>query len=284
MLCLAKLKKRERNKNVILMAKITVIISTKNRPNMLNECLNSVMRNNYSNFDVIVIDSSDLKENAEKSKLICKKHKSNYFYLPGKGKSYACNLGVSKSDAEIIAFTDDDCIVPANWLETIEKIFQKYPEIACIVGKGFEKAKIKVDYPYKHKLIFHTKMWRRFDIPGIGACAAIKRKTFNSVKGFNENMGPGAKIPAAEDKDLAIRILKKGFKLYYDPGFTVNHLKEEYDEPYLRVWQLGACHLTVEHHILYRYVVNLLWLLRSKKFSDLKIWLFYPIKYLIFRV
>ena len=52
--------------------------------------------------------------------------------LPGAGA--ARNVGLENAKGEIIAFLDDDCRVPPEWLDKIIETFKKYPEAAAVGG------------------------------------------------------------------------------------------------------------------------------------------------------
>jgi glycosyltransferase involved in cell wall biosynthesis len=101
---------------------ISVIIVTYNRKFLLKECLNSLLNQDYrKEFEIIIVDnfSSDgtsgfiKDEFGEKAKLI-----TNQARL----KLTDCkNQGIRLATGDIIAFTDDDCIVSRDWLSSIER-------------------------------------------------------------------------------------------------------------------------------------------------------------------
>jgi len=100
---------------------ISVIIVTYNRKSLLQECLSSLLSQDYGKtFEIIVVDnfSSDgtprfiNEEFSGKAKLI-----ANHAKL----RLADCkNLGIRLATGDAIAFTDDDCIVSKNWLNSIE--------------------------------------------------------------------------------------------------------------------------------------------------------------------
>jgi GT2 family glycosyltransferase len=52
---------------------------------------------------------------------------------------------------------------------------------------------------------------------------ATYRSAFDRVGGFDSRLGPGTRYPAAEDNDLAFRLLEAGYSIVYDPRSTVYH-------------------------------------------------------------
>lgn len=233
--------------------KISVIIATKDRPKQLDNCLKSVFLNNYSDYEVIVVDSSEA--HFEEVDRICKKYGAIYIYAPQASKAKACNIGIYKAKGKILAFTDDDCIVPPNWLKKIRSFFFSNIDIVCVVGKCFHPyaaESFNVGH-YPQRLLFCSDMWKKFDIPGFGANCAILARVAKAINGFDETIGPGTEIPAAEDVDFSIRILKKGYKLLYDPTFIVHHLRSEWDSQYLSTWDIGKAYIFLKHRALYKY-------------------------------
>ena len=101
---------------------ISVLIATKERPDSLLVCLQSIVSNQFAQFELIVIDQSNVVSALIKQYLK-KHHRIHFYHLPNRGrergKSYALQQGLMKAKGEIIAFTDDDCIVDKKWLKIL---------------------------------------------------------------------------------------------------------------------------------------------------------------------
>ena len=99
---------------------ISVIIPVYNVENYLEECLNSVQHQTYTNIEVILVNDGS----TDKSKLICERYckEDRRFHLlnqENQGLSAARNNGVAASTGEFIAFVDSDDIILPNYLETL---------------------------------------------------------------------------------------------------------------------------------------------------------------------
>lgn len=74
--------------------KISVVIVTKNRANKLKNCLDSLTKQSYKNFEVLVVDG----HSTDNTKEIAEKYASllhiKFFLQSGKGHSNACNDGI----------------------------------------------------------------------------------------------------------------------------------------------------------------------------------------------
>jgi len=113
--------------------KISLIICTRNRIQLLKTCLQSIPQSSIDFHEVVVIDQSSDTANTEELLPII----NNLRYIPTEtqGLSWARNLGIKVSTGDIIAFTDDDCIMTDGWAEAIIKEFQRDPHIMAVYGR-----------------------------------------------------------------------------------------------------------------------------------------------------
>ena len=101
---------------------ISVIIPVYNVENYLEECLNSVEHQTYTNIEVILVNDGS----TDNSKMICERYcqEDSRFHLisqTNQGQSVARNVGVEVSTGEFIAFVDSDDVIKANYLEELMK-------------------------------------------------------------------------------------------------------------------------------------------------------------------
>ena len=99
---------------------ISVIVPVYNVEKYLEECLDSIQNQTYSDIEVILVNDGS----TDKSKEICGKYckQDNRFQLlnqENQGLSAARNNGVAASTGEFIAFVDSDDIILPNYLETL---------------------------------------------------------------------------------------------------------------------------------------------------------------------
>ena len=99
---------------------ISVIVPVYNVEKYLEECLDSIQNQTYSDIEVILVNDGS----TDKSKEICGKYckQDNRFQLlnqENQGLSAARNSGVAASTGEFIAFVDSDDIILPNYLETL---------------------------------------------------------------------------------------------------------------------------------------------------------------------
>ncbi|MEO0280520.1 MAG: glycosyltransferase [candidate division WOR-3 bacterium] len=206
--------------------KFSLILATKNRKKELVNFLESLKRQSYKNFELIVCDQN--KEGFLK-KIIANyssEFEINHLYTRS-GLSKARNDGLRWVKGDIIAFPDDDCIYSDDLLEKVVNKFKEVEELDGFCGRP-------VNFEGKTtagKFLKKSKWVKLLEAPFVFCSFTmfLKKKVIEEVGEFNENLGLGAesKFLSSEDLDYGIRILKKGFKIFYDPELIVFHPEKE---------------------------------------------------------
>lgn len=109
---------------------VSVIIPTFNRKNYLENSIQSVANQSYSNIEILVIDDGSSNNYAES---ICAKFLNcKYFYKVNGGLSSARNYGISLAKGEYIAFLDDDDFWDISKIEKQVKVLLENSSIDCV--------------------------------------------------------------------------------------------------------------------------------------------------------
>ena len=206
---------------------ITAVIATRNRGDSAVGAVASILANDHPNFHLLVVDQSD---NPDTRLALATFQQDPRFTLVSSdtvGLGRAHNLALTLADSPYIAITDDDCRVPVDWLRQIEQIFQQHPRVAAVYcnvlpGPHDESKGFIPSYERQVDALVQT-IWGKIRARGIGAGMAVRRQAVLSLGGFDENMGPGALFPSAGDRDLAIRVLLKGWWVYETAATAVIH-------------------------------------------------------------
>jgi len=119
---------------------ISIVVPTYNRPDTLKYTLESLCNQTYPihKYEIIISDDSTTSEIQELVTSFSHSKKNNIRYLKAnsttKGPANARNVGIHESLGIIIGFTDDDCIVAEDWIESAKKCFDMDDGISGLYG------------------------------------------------------------------------------------------------------------------------------------------------------
>ncbi|MEM2536405.1 MAG: glycosyltransferase family A protein, partial [Candidatus Hadarchaeales archaeon] len=129
--------------------KLSVIIPTKNHAHLLEECLSSLSKQEFRDFEVVVVDGHSTDHTAE----VARRYGARIVYEDYGTRAGACLVGFREARGEILVYTDDDCTFPPDWLKRVEEAFRKDRELQVYGGEDvippnssyFEKALFQLD-------------------------------------------------------------------------------------------------------------------------------------------
>lgn len=176
--------------------KISVVIPTYKRAELLKKCLLSLNAQTFKDSDYEVIVVSDGPD--EETRQLISGFNSNITYLhleQKKGPAAARNLGWLKASGLLVAFTDDDCLPASNWLELIWSRYQGEKEIVYSGKVIVPISKQPTDYELT------TASLERADF--ITANCACTKEALIRVGGFDERFEQAWR----EDSDLHFKFL-----------------------------------------------------------------------------
>ena len=163
----------------------SVVICTRNRPDKIGTAVGSVLALDYPAFDVTVIDQSTTDDTRRALDAYHDDERLRYLHFDEAGLSRAYNNGIRQTQGEIIAFTDDDCIVPNDWLTCIVSAFQADQDGELLYGRvqpwesgeGHDLTPL-LDIPVAERL---SKQNRNYKVFGMGANFAARRRLFDRI-------------------------------------------------------------------------------------------------------
>jgi len=203
---------------------VTVVIPTHGRPAALDDCLGalSAQRLGTDLFDVVVVDDGG----PEPLDGLIDRHRSmlrlTLLRQRRSGPAAARNAGAASARGRVLAFTDDDCIPSAGWLEAMLDALDRSP--GSIVG-GLTINALEAN-PYaeasQQLLSFlYAEGARRTGGPPFVASnnLALSRHDFDALGGFDDSF----RRPGAEDRDFSGRAESLGCRLVYERAAVVRH-------------------------------------------------------------
>lgn len=175
--------------------KITVIVSARNEEDHIEQLLSSLINQNYTNYEIIVVDDHSTDRTAELCSTQC-----NVIVLPahGHGKKAAISQALEQATGQIIACTDADCIAPPNWLKEINNFFQDSTfhfgsgPVRFLSKNGVLQALQRIEFA---SLVGSGASCIKLQKPTMcnGANIFFRKPTFQRVKGYegNEHIASG---------------------------------------------------------------------------------------------
>jgi GT2 family glycosyltransferase len=215
---------------------ISALVCTYGRGRLAVDTVSSILANTHPNFELVVVDQSLDNETWEALRPFSTDPRLRYLKSATIGKGYALNAGLRETKGGAVAITDDDCTVPANWLETFASIFAAHPKVAvafCCVeaGEHDRNAGFVPDYVRTGDRML-TTMHDARHVRGLGAGMAVRRNMIEEMGGFDPMLGPGSRFPDCDDRDIAIRALLARYHVYETSTIAVKHFG-------FRSWQQG---------------------------------------------
>lgn len=208
--------------------KISVLVCTKNGSPTLKSCLEALGKQNYPDYEVLVIDdgSTDATPQIAQSYTHVR-----YVYQEHTGLSAARNRGMNEAQGDLLAYTDDDCIPDEDWLIHVQNAFvdercvaaggpnlppapRNHTESCVAVAPGAPSHVLLDDMEAEH-------------LPGCNL--VIRKAALRAIGGFREEF-----TSAGDDVDVCWRLQAHGGKLRFVPSAVVWHHRRRTVGAYLR--------------------------------------------------
>jgi GT2 family glycosyltransferase len=223
---------------------VSVVVCTRDRPDDLARCLDSVASLATPPLEVMVVDNcpSDAR-----TRVLCEARPVRYVLEPAPGQARARNRGIVEARGELVAFTDDDCVADRGWLDGLGAELADPLVLAFTGYVGPLELEAPAQFLFESHGGFDRGFRRRvFDgvwvnpaltagRVGAGANAIFRREAFERLGLFAEELGPGTPARAADDNDMFCRILDAGYRIAFDPGRVVWHRHRRDDEALQRI-------------------------------------------------
>ena len=193
---------------------ISVIIPSFNVENYIEETINSVLKQSYNNFEIIVVDDSSTDKTLEVVEKISKSNnKIKYFKIKHSGRpSIPRNFGIKKASGEYVAFLDADDIWTRDKLKDQIRFLQKYPNLIFVYSMSVTFGVVSIFSPYYEVLPLLNKAATTKEeliLKGNSiTCSSVmlKKEYLQKIGGYDEDPN----LKAVEDYDLWLRLSELG--------------------------------------------------------------------------
>ena len=204
--------------NTINKVKVSVIVPVLNGERTLAKCLDSLLNQNFIDYEIIVVDNNS----NDRTKNIITDFKNKFakiFYVfePKRGRGSARNAGVVAARGDIIAMIDADCIAPSDWLTRICAPILEGKELAVA---GFEDDAVK-NYWSKMRQESNWQFAQSRTVDGY--IGYLDTKNFAIRADIVKRFGFDSSLTALEDWGLYINLKKEGIKIKFLADLVVLH-------------------------------------------------------------
>tara|TARA_B100000945_G_scaffold208999_1_gene168180 strand:- start:1012 stop:2103 length:1092 start_codon:yes stop_codon:yes gene_type:complete len=209
--------------------RVCVIIPTVENPEELEIVIDGLLNQTYQDLEVVIVGPED-----DPGRRVAKRKGVRFVDDEGsRNRADACNVAIRETDSELIFFTDDDVIVPSNWVESLERWF-KMSEVSGVGGPNFapvnesslwQKA---IDVAFCNRFLTAGTNYGRQamgdleeveQLPGVNS--AYRRDVLSEVGGFDSG------AIGAEDVMLDHRIRLAGYRLWSDGSAVIWHRRRD---------------------------------------------------------
>lgn len=213
-----------------------VVVPTRDRSDQVARVATSILDNDHIDFELVIVDQDPSGATKRALEPLRGDPRLRYLATDVAGKTRALNLAIEATRSRHVLFVDDDCEVPSDWISSMVDALDEHPQAALafceVLPAPHDPAEGFVPMYVIEEPRVWTSMWNRTSF-GLGAGMAIRRDVLESIGGFDEAMGPGARFPSADDGDLAMRVLTAGWHVLDTPATAVVHHG-------FRTWQQGV--------------------------------------------
>jgi glycosyltransferase involved in cell wall biosynthesis len=235
--------------------KISAVICSYNRARFIIKAVESIFAQDVDKamYEVIVVDNNSTDNTLEVLQQFKTEHPDynfRFYTETNQGVAHTRTRCAKEAKGELIAYLDDDSMAQPGWLSTTIRFFDEHPEVYSTGGKITPYFLTGIPNWYSK---YFFGLVGNFDqgpkekqLTGArypcGANMAFRKKVFDEIGYFNTDLGrKGTGLLANEEKDIYLRILAHGKKVFYLPQVEVLHAVEsnKFDKNYVRRHSIG---------------------------------------------
>jgi glycosyltransferase involved in cell wall biosynthesis len=175
---------------------VSVVLPAYRRAGVVRDAMESVLRQTYSRFELVVIDDGSGDDTPAVVSSV-RDPRVRVAVIDHAGRSQARNEGVSRARGEVIAFLDSDDLVKPRWLESLCRPFAD-PAVAvvcCGAEMIGDAGSPRALLPEKLGAVYSNQVGRF-----LAGTFAVRRQTFDAVGGYDRRFAFG------ENSELGIRL------------------------------------------------------------------------------
>ena len=232
--------------------KYSIIVPVYNRPDEVDELLESLCSQTFKDFEAIIVEDGSQKP----CKDVCDKYASildlHYYLKNNSGPGQSRNYGVERAHGEYVIILDSDVVLPTTYLEATDKSLTSYlSPLTSIVAWGGPDAAHPSFTPVQKAISY--SMTSFFTTGGIrGGKAKLDKfypRSFNMGirRDVYQQLGGFSKMRFGEDIDFSYRIVEAGYMPRLFPDAWVWHKRRtDFRKFFRQVYNSGIARINLE--------------------------------------
>ena len=221
---------------------ITVVVCTRERPDSLATCLESLLGQRYPSYRVLVVDNAPVTDETSRVvRTFSGRGPVDYLTEPRAGLSFARNAAVRAAPGEILAWIDDDEVADPYWLAEIARALDEHPQADVVSGvivpaeletraqlwfeqfgghskgRGFTPAVFSPDTAHLQSPLYPLPPF------GAGANMVFRPGVIERIGMFDTALGAGTPAMGSEDTLAFTQVLLGGGTIVYQPTAVTHH-------------------------------------------------------------
>lgn len=219
---------------------VSLLISSRNRPKLLIDAVQSVLDGLMLPDEIVVVDQSDVRNELLAALPMPDTVSFQYIKSDTTGISRSRNIAFEHASHAIVVVIDDDCIVAKDWLEVIVRALLAVGPKAVITGRVLagEPEEEGAFAPSLHTSDAPAEFCGRITTDPLATFNfALHATTYAAVGPFDSRIGPGTRFPSSEDNDYGYRLLLADYTIVFEPAALVYH----------RSWRTQGSYLAVRY-------------------------------------
>ncbi len=233
-----------------VIAPISAVISTLNRPEPLSRCLEALLAGSRLPAQIVVVDQGDPAATAA----ILESHRRTGVELvhvtqSRRGLSASQNAGVRRASCHVVSVIDDDCVPDRHWVAVAASAHDRTHGPLLLGGRVLPLPSVgDRTIPLALRESIEPRQLQADAMPwdlGTGGNFSVTRAAYLLVGGNDERLGTGSPGRAGNDIDLFRRLMRIGVEARFEPALLVLHERATPAEFRGRSWTygfgVGAC-------------------------------------------
>lgn len=199
--------------------KVALVVATYNGERVIKKCVESLLATDYEDKEVIVVDDGS----TDSAPQILASFGSKITVLKNQrgGVGSSRNKALYHTDADLMATTDDDCVVQSDWIRVAISHFED-PKVGAVTGEKIYC--ITNTLSCVRSMEYHTRFLKRGRFANSVECPVtlFRREALLKAGGFTSWSKVGG-----EDTDIGYKIKEAGYSIIYEPKMIIHHDPED---------------------------------------------------------